>query len=344
MRIISLSLGLAAIALVSAQADPMAPAGATPPTYDWASVGDETQLVAQLEDLSYQISERALRAQFLKSIDEIAPSTAAGEEFNADGLCDSAANNLINLVEKATDNIIGSIPLVGPVIGPMIKQFIAPIKGLISGIDTGSISTLATSITSVLNTAIGLLRGIGLGVLGSFFIPLIDIIANIKDVLQTVLICKSSGGIKAKFELESCSLMADIYRSTLTQAAEAYANLPKDQAEELQRYLDGAMATIENASKTSIAPSNDALLASRPIFPADVLEQYRTEIVRNSNNNDAARAYAVANLGSVVAFSNGLEACLRIVADPTAAAEEVNEDEDEDFEDEQDDEEDQDEE
>ncbi|KAF9129762.1 Transmembrane osmosensor [Mortierella sp. 14UC] len=253
---------LAAIAFVSAQADPMTPAGAVQPTYDWASIGDENQLVAQLEDLSYQIFEGALRTQLLSSIDEIAPATAAGEGITT---------------------LVGGL---GGLIGTILNKFIAPIKAPVGDINTESSSTVATIVFGAMSTAIMFLKGIGLGPLGTFITPVVGILEKIKDLLQTVLIYKTSGGISGKIELES---------------------LPKDQVEDLQRYLDGAVAIIDNVAKTSVAPTNDALLASRPIFSADVLEQI---------------------------YRRGLEVCLRIAADPAAAAEKVNEDEDEDFEDE----------
>lgn len=130
------------------------------------------------------------------------------------------------------------------------------------------------------------------------------------------------------FDQQSCYLLADVYHNALADAVKALATLPTEVSKDLESYLEGAQMILDNASKTSIATTIETLMTIHPIIFADVLEQYRMKIVRNSGDNEAIKFYAMVDLGSVVAFSNGLEDCLRIAAGPTAAAMETNEEDD----------------
>ncbi|KAF9144483.1 hypothetical protein BGX30_012556 [Mortierella sp. GBA39] len=342
MKILSLSLGLAAIALASAQqADPMTAPGAQT-TYEWASSGDQNELVAQLEELSYQVSEQALRIQFLSGPDVAAPKSVVGDQFSAQGpVCDNAASIASTAIDKATKLISDSLGLgsgLGTPIGGILNIILKPIKGLLGGITGGGpLAAVATTVSAAINTAISFLKALSLGPLSAILAPVIDILKTIKKAIRTLIICQAGFGNQSEaqmFEQQSCYLLADIYRETIADVTKAFAALPTDMSEDLNRYLQGALAILENASKTSVAATNEALMATRPIFSADVLDQYRMEILRNSGDSDDVKMYAVADLGAVVAFSNGLEACLRIAADPATAAEEANEkddmDEDED--------------
>ena len=77
-------------------------------------------------------------------------------------------------------------------------------------------------------------------------------------------------------------------------------------------------------SKTSIVKTNEALLASRPIFTADLLQKYRVELLRTAAPVEI-KAYAEMSLGTVVSLSNMLEACLHVIPDPARALDELNE-------------------
>ncbi|KAF9542224.1 hypothetical protein EC957_002235 [Mortierella hygrophila] len=340
MKIISLSLGLAAIALVSAQqADPMAAPGAQT-TYEWASSGDQNELVAQLEELSYQVSEQALRIQFLSGPDVVAPKSVVGDQFSAQGsVCDNAASVVSTTIDKVVKLINDSLGpgSLGAPIGVILNTILNHINGLLSGITGGGpLAVVAMTVSAAIDNAIWFLNSLSLGPLKVILAPVIGILETIKQAVRTLIICQAGFGSLSEghmFEQQSCYLLADIYRDTVADATKAFAVLPTDVSEDLNRYLQGALAILENASKTSVAATNEALMATRPIFSADVLDQYRMEILRNSGDSDAVKMYAVADLGAVVAFSNGLEACLRIAADPAAAAEEVNEEEDMDEED-----------
>lgn len=76
--------------------------------------------------------------------------------------------------------------------------------------------------------------------------------------------------------------------------------------------------------QSSIASSNDALLTTRPIFSASLLDQYRHEIVQKADS-DALKQFVQADLAVLISISNALEACLHVAADPEAAADELAE-------------------
>ncbi|KAG9072379.1 hypothetical protein KI688_000149 [Linnemannia hyalina] len=352
MKILSLSLGLAAIALASAQqADPMAAPGAQT-TYEWASSGDQNELVAQLEELSYQVSEQALRIQFLSGPDVAAPKSVVGDQFSVQGpVCDNVASIASTAIDNTLELIKASLGSgLGAQIGDKLNIILNLVKDLLDGITGGGplaavAAMVAATISATINTAINFVRALSFGPLSVILTPVIDILETVKNAVRALITCQAGFGSLPEaqmFEQQSCYLLADIYRGTVADATKAFAALPTDVSEDLNRYLQGALAILENASKTSVAATNEALMATRPIFSADVLDQYRMEILRNSGDSDAVKMYAVADLGAVVAFSNGLEACLRIAADPAAAVEEANEEEedmdeddmDEDYEDE----------
>ncbi|KAG0380763.1 hypothetical protein BGX24_005408 [Mortierella sp. AD032] len=337
MRIISLSLGLAAIAIVAAQQDPLAAPEAQQPTFfEWTSAGDVNQLAVQLEDLSYQITEPALRAMLLRRPDEVAPTSVIGDQLSANGvICDRAASSIPKLVDSATASInklVGDAR--GGPIAMVLNQVIEPIKALVSNTNGGSISSIFEAAYVALSTAVSFLKSLGLGPMNMVIPPIVRILEALQHSLRIIVTCKS--GLTrldmAKIEVKSCYLLADIYRSSLANAAQDFTNIPKDSIEEdLQRYLEGASVILDNASKTSIAATNEALLVTRPIFSADLLDRYRVEILRSSSSDkgDAIKSFAVGDLGAVVAFSNGLEACLHVASD-AGAPENSNEDEDDD--------------
>lgn len=266
-----------------------------------------------------------------------------GGQFSAQGpVCDGAASNATAAVDTATKLIDGSLgPKSGPAapIGGILSTILKPIQGLVGGITGGGpIGSIWATVAAAINVAISFLRPLSLGPLSLVILPVIGILETIKKAFENLIICQTGYGIlpaAQMFEQQTCYLLADIYRDTVAEATKASAALPTDMSEDLKRYLQGAQAILENASKTSVAATNETLMTTRPIFSADVLDQYRMEIIRNRGDSDAVKMYAVADLGAVAAFSNGLEACMRIAADPAVAAEEAEE---EDYMDEDDDE------
>ncbi|KAG0222780.1 hypothetical protein BGW42_006334 [Actinomortierella wolfii] len=140
---------------------------------------------------------------------------------------------------------------------------------------------------------------------------------------------------KMAFEVDQCSVLADLFRATVEGVASiqplVYVNnrrinnngTDSDMSPQLWRAIEGAQATVE-LSKQAVAPSNEDLLKMRPTFAAKLLAQFQREIV-NLARTEELRRYGEVALLSVIASSNALEACLRIAADPQGAVDELNE-------------------
>ncbi|KAG0281377.1 hypothetical protein BGZ95_004407 [Linnemannia exigua] len=274
MRILSLSLSFAAIALVTAQAaDPLTAVGAQN-NYEWAPVSSQ-DLAAQVEDLSKQISEIEFRSHILSRLQQD-PST----DFKAEGLCERTLSKIQSALETISGVVSQASP--DPFVASVMRHIQQTVRRLIA-----------------MATAVG----------------------SSPDPPDTIVPIT-----KLAIEPSSCYALADIYRGVTQDAAGSSPalDLPIDVPEDLKRLAGGSLTILDMLSKNSIAATNEALLSSRPIFAADILDQYRTELIRVTMDEEI-KGYAVAALGSVVGVSNSLEACLRVAADPVAAIDELNE-------------------
>ncbi|KAF9212080.1 hypothetical protein BGZ59_007252 [Podila verticillata] len=85
---------------------------------------------------------------------------------------------------------------------------------------------------------------------------------------------------------------------------------------------------LDLMAQSTIAARNEILLVIRPIFVAELLDQYRYEIERVSvkAKDEAWRQYAQLGLVAVSDVSNTLEACVQVVANSAVACEELEED------------------
>ncbi|KAF9144485.1 hypothetical protein BGX30_012558 [Mortierella sp. GBA39] len=317
MRILSLSLGLAAIALVAAQAaDPMAATGAQN-NYKWAPEASDQDLADEVEDISSLVSEIEFRANILSRLEQ-EPSV----DFKAEGDCESlTAVNQTAL--SAISGLMGTVE-VAPFAGSILGRLQKTIGRLIDMISASGGSV--TPINYAFESLIQILKGV-LSIAPLQFVakPILDDLTSLQG--SPILFSKcSAGGSKIAIEPSSCFALADIYRGVIQDAAgdNPALNLPADASEDLRRLASGSLTILDLIGKNSIAATNEALLASRPIFAADILDQYRIELIR-ATTDDKIKGYAVASLGIVVGVSNALEACLRVAADPVAAIDELNE-------------------
>ncbi|KAF9932705.1 hypothetical protein FBU30_007548 [Linnemannia zychae] len=326
MKITILSLGLAVLTLAAAQADPMAPNGAQT-TYEWAQGMEHEDSIAQLERSFSQISELEFRAQFLARPDT--SIQAEGGETNTESACDTT----INEIKTTLVDIAGKLQDV------QLSGFNAPNKILASAAEKldnlKSDSANSQAAILAIDTVITMLRSIAPFTDGIIPSSVTEALANIKSPLAAYTTCNSSNAASSP-EHSVCYDVADLYRAVIADVVANPPSMPSDASEDLQRYAAGAQAILQIISKSSIASSNEALLASRPIFAADLLDDYRTEIIRAGAQKEV-QTYAAASLGFVVGSSNALEACLRIAANPVAAVDELNEEldalEDEDYDD-----------
>ncbi|KAG0284914.1 hypothetical protein BGZ96_010764, partial [Linnemannia gamsii] len=335
MKIAHLSLGLVVVAVVAAQVgDPLAASGAQP-TYQWAQQGGEqNDLVYQLEEIYSQISELEYRAQFLSRPDQradiMAAATSNKGELDAEATC-SAGSKMIQTALQEVVKAISNVQLPGFM---PIQTFL---QKDVSDVASKGGSSSASGTIMAIDSVLTMLKVISTASSGLFPPTITQELNNIKEGLSNLLMCSASVSV-ASIEQASCYEIADLYRAIVADVLANAPAIPADASEDLQRYSAGTQAILQIISKNSIAANNDALLNSRPVFAAELLDTYRTEMVR-AGAKDAVQSYAATSLSLVIGSSNALEACLRIAANPAAAVEDLNdeldalEDEDEEYED-----------
>ncbi|KAF8944267.1 hypothetical protein BGZ47_004442 [Haplosporangium gracile] len=322
MRILLLSFGLAAITFVAAQvADPLAASG-TQNNYEWVpAVGQD--LAAEVEDLSTQITEIEFRANILSRLEQ-----QSSADFEAENACESSTT-AIQTALSATSGLMGVVGLetFADSIVRRLQQTIKHLNDMISSDGSAVIGPASiTPIVFAFESLIQILKGaVSITPLQFMAKPILDSLTSLQGSVALFAQC-GAGSSKIAIEPSSCFPLADIYRRIIQDAAgdNPALNLPTDASEDLKRLASGTLTILDLIDKNSIAATNEALLASRPIFAADILDQYRTELIRVTMD-DEVKGYAIASLGTVVGVSNALEACLRVVADPVAAIDELNE-------------------
>ncbi|KAF9432819.1 hypothetical protein BGZ76_010290 [Entomortierella beljakovae] len=316
------SIGLAAIACAAAQAsfDPMA-AGSEQTNFAWLPEGNQKDIAAQVEEVSAAISELELRAQFLSAM-EVNTS-----EFKAESIsCDTVRKSILEAITVAK----GAIDLASklPVIGQLLlstKSVIETLETVVSGGSIANEIAMIITINLAITAAKGIVTSAAVGPLALALNPTLTVLDTLQTLLTQNIGCFNSGLLQLEIQQSNCNQLADFYRQVISEAimVNPALNLPADASEDLKRLAAGSLSVLDLMDKSCIATSNDALLASRPIFAADVLDQYRSELLRVATTEDI-QTYAQAALGAAVGISNSLEACLRVAADPAGAINELN--------------------
>ncbi|KAG0339548.1 hypothetical protein BG000_001844 [Podila horticola] len=297
-----------------------------------------TVVVAQPQEVPRVISEfhflQALLSEPIHSPDTKFDMLAKGSEGDASGKCFQAISLLSGLFDKMID-AAGNLEV------PVISQFFKVILGFPKTGFKLAEGSVATALQSALHGA-----NIGAHALAETFKILFaytDILPTavvggpfyaIEQALDAAVTCFATASkIENQFNVATCSVYADIYRGVIDEVESKPIEVPSDASEGLKRAISGAQSVVD-LSKSSVATTNEDLLTTRPIFMADVLDQYREEVNRLATSDDI-KNYAQLRLSSVITSSNTLEVCLCIVADPEAAAEELDEEldamEDEDY-------------
>ncbi|KAF8975491.1 hypothetical protein BGZ46_009080, partial [Entomortierella lignicola] len=335
MKISYTSLGLAAIAYVSAQAsDPLAAPSYNQVNFAWTPEGNQDDLSERVDMLTSAMSELQIRSQLLTNLEINTVSSQSIETVNCEG-----AKTLIKNTFPAADNIVADaskIPGVGPLLSG-VKDIFA-LANLISqgGPSVSNYDTYLT-IQMVLTSVKAVLTATAFGQSAPVLNPVLDILNGGQGAINDLATC-AVGSSNIMIDESHCGKLADIYRQVIAEAVKTCPalDLPTDASEDLKRLAAGSLSVLDLMDKSSIATTNDALLATRPIFAAEILEQYRSELIRVATTDDIQK-YSQTTLGAAVGISNALEACLRIAADPAGALDDLNEElEDEDDEDDED--------
>ncbi|KAF9582307.1 hypothetical protein BGW38_000385 [Lunasporangiospora selenospora] len=167
------------------------------------------------------------------------------------------------------------------------------------------------------------------GVYSETLTTLTESLSSVQEQVQKLFHCLASS-TRLLLEDSHCGMLADFYRTSVEGAIKTNQELaprtpPKEtKDQDLTRLMAGLQTLLELMSKTSISSSNEGLLSIRPIFAADVLDQFRDQLYR-AGEEDNIKSFARFGLGQVIGASNALEACLRIAADPVVAIDELNE-------------------
>ncbi|KAF9289517.1 hypothetical protein BGZ68_009207 [Mortierella alpina] len=219
---------------------------------------------------------------------------------------------------------------------PILGTISTEIKGKLTELASNILGIVAAPLTTAINAIKSALQAIAnIPIIGPIVKPIISIIDTILKVLSTLKGCGPSiplplplpsGESKAEVEPEAqCSAIADLYRTLIKDSIKQSPAVPESATEDLKRVTAGSLSLLSLMDSSSIASTNDAILATRPIFSGDLLDQYRREMVHLSSENDDLQKFAQTNLALIVSMSNALEACLHVAVDPVGAAEDLAE-------------------
>lgn len=280
--------------------------------YAWAATATPQELALKADELAELAAEISFRAELLDSLNR---------EFQAEGLeCASykfALEDVLNGIIQAAKSVT-TIPFVGTVFQFLVQQ-LGRLEGLVGHVTTDS-SGIVAGLDFALSSLKTILATIKYIPLPFYISPIVKATATTKPIIRTAVWCVL-GGSKLAITQGHCAPTADMYRLFIADATTNAPPVPDTASEEWKRIAAGVSSVLQ-LSKNAIAQSNEALLNTRPIFAADLLNQYRDEYLRVAETDDA-KIYAQTYLGAIVGASNALEACLRVAADPAVAAEEL---------------------
>ncbi|KAF9557029.1 hypothetical protein EC968_007853 [Mortierella alpina] len=307
--------------LLPLAADPLAPVDVQ--SNFAVSAGGPDDIAFRAEEASMSISELSFRAEFLSMFDKQI-------DFSADtSSCDGAKliiTNAVKTIQGAVTFISNTVPIVHP-IAQFLKDALTQLNNVVMGALEVVNGIPILPITLAFKAVIAALTPFSLpgSPVAPIFAPLIETLESIRDTALDLLRC-ATGATKIEIQASHCNSLADLYRLVVDDSTKTCAalGLPAEASEELKRLTAGSAAVLELMGKTSIAANNEALVSTRPIFAADVLDQYRIELLRATDAAENVKIYAETSLGVVVGISNALEACLRIAADPAGAVDDLN--------------------
>ncbi|KAG0287100.1 hypothetical protein BGZ96_008913 [Linnemannia gamsii] len=338
MKIFSVSLCLAAAAVCVA-AQPTPEQGTQQSYFALALQRDEPQDIVSEFDYRGDILARYNVGGFEEqAIIPTPPSTPVVGEAGDPckdilNLVGNMAKGLDTLLDAAMDSL--KFP---EAIKATVNTIAAPIKAVLEAITKGDISDLAFgAVHTALGVAITALKLLSITpVVGPLISKAVEAIEPIQKIFEGVHGCDKS---KIAIEMGTCSTLADMYRTAVKATAQNFPSANDANNEELKNLISASVAILGLMEQTSIASSNDALLSTRPIFSASLLDQYRLELIQKADS-DSLKQFAQADLAFLISISNGLEACLHVAADPEAAADELAEeyeamDDDEEYDDEE---------
>ncbi|KAF9136954.1 hypothetical protein BG015_002939 [Linnemannia schmuckeri] len=319
MKLFSATLCLAAAVCVAAQSAPEQ--GAQQSYFALAMQRDESQdTVSEFEyrgDILVQFNVGGFESQA-----ETLPSSTKNEGGDPCKDVPNLVKTVLSGIDTLVDAALDQLPIPNT-LKIIIKTAIDTVKSDLEKIALGDISdVIFGAVHTALSALIEALKSVtGTPVVG----PLIEkIVENITPLLKSFETVRGCNKSKIAIEPATCGNLADIYRIGVKAATQSFPSANEASNEELKNLISAAVSILGLMDQSSIANSNDALLTTRPIFSASLLDQYRQEIVQKADS-DTLKQFVQADLAVLISISNALEACLHVAADPEAAADELAE-------------------
>ncbi|KAF9402344.1 hypothetical protein BGZ94_004950 [Podila epigama] len=311
MRILSLTIALAAITVfVSAQeAEPVAP-----------SV-DTQNIDRSLAALDATISEYEYRAKY-NALDNNKPTEVAAQDVTCEVHLDA--------LKEALGSLRHALAQIKPSFSnPILFVVSSHLLGLVP-----SIEALVQGAVSDLPVVLIYQQLRNVDYLVQTFLPfkyqfseITDQLTHLVDVGKKFITCKDPN-VVFSHDPSSCNALADVYR---TYIGTVYKDSPLEKSAnaspEVERLAAGTQTLLDLMATNSISSTNEQLAATKLIFAAEWLQDYRTELIRVAPSEEI-KAFAERALGDAINLSNALEACLRVTSDPAKAQEELDEEDD----------------
>ncbi|KAK3843956.1 MAG: hypothetical protein J3R72DRAFT_439470, partial [Linnemannia gamsii] len=327
MKLLSLALCAAAITCVAAQAAPEQQQQqaafdvvGNQDNYAWAASSSPEELALKTDQLAASTSEIIFRAELIDSLNRDYEAAAAAAGIDCSDIRNTISKLLDGIIASST-LVLTNLPLIGTVFASIIAQLVH-LREEVTEITTDT-AKLAAGIDTAFSALKAVLVIIPLTPTPTEVSTAIKAILDAESAIYTVVKC-AVGGSKIAITQAYCAPTADLYRLLVEDASSKAPSLPDTASEEWKRIAAGTSSVLE-LSKNAIAKSNEGLLSTRPIFVADLMNQYRDEYLRVAETDDA-KIYAQSYLVAIVGISNALEACLRVAADPAVAAQELEQD------------------
>ncbi|KAF9284925.1 hypothetical protein BGZ88_009736 [Linnemannia elongata] len=320
MKIFSVILCLAAAVCVAAQSVP--------------EQGDQQSyfaLALNREDPQDTVSEFEYRGDILAQFNiggfEVQPvvSPPSTEHEETGDPCKDVPNlakTVLPGIDTFVDGVLGPLPILDGT-KTIIKTAIDTVKSALQKISLGDNSDEAFgAVHTALSAVISALKMVTVTPnVGPLISKALDGIAPFLKIFESVRGCDKS---RIAIEPATCGDLANIYRAGVKSATQSFPATSDANNEELKNLISAAVSILGLMDQSSIASSNDALLTTRPIFSASLLDQYRQEIMQKADS-DTLKQFVQTDLAVLISISNALEACLHVAADPGAAADELAE-------------------
>ncbi|KAF9583465.1 hypothetical protein BGW38_009402 [Lunasporangiospora selenospora] len=297
------------------------------------------------EQASFSVQQHAKYDGIVSEVDFRKTFLSVFDDFKGQGFVDNA-----NPVPLSDPNPASTDPMPPPMTecGPIKIDILAGINGAIDFLSTisplpflGVIKVAINTAATLINSLIGgtqsrvvvefVFKGLeqalqavsNIPIVGAIIKPVLPIINDIEAKVKNLLACMFRGNSAMKVIDEGhCTLLAGVYKDMIAESHQHYSSMSTFSSPDIQRLVAGTARILVLMEKTSIADDDEHLLSMTPIFAADLLGEYRRELIQVADT-DELKMYAQAELALIMSMSNALEACLKIAADPVWALEDL---------------------